>query len=642
MSLRLPSAVTYWAARLRQALPLGPRKPAARDWKTVHQIQSLAVSLRGWPDERLRNEADTLRSQVRAASTAVGPQMVDRGFALVNEALRRELGIELQPEQILAGLVMVGRNIAEMQTGEGKTYAATLPAYIHALRGDGVHVVTANDYLAARDHDHLAASFRRLGMSTGLLRPEASVEEKRLAYAADITYGADQEFGFDLLRDHLRVREQRLADAGEDYLATLRGRPRPAAPIAQRGLATAVVDEIDSVLIDSSTTPLLLSRSRADNHDEALLFTAARQAATRLVAQRDYTLDRYAWRVRFTDTGLTRVHASLPSVKTGLRRPWPIYVEQAIIADQCLRRDVDYIVREGRVMLVDEYTGRILPQRQWRDGLHQSVEVKENLKLLAENTSLARISKQRYFRLYRHLCGMTGTAIGSEREFREVYNLRVVPIPTHQPCLRRMLPPRRFSDAQAKCKAIVQEVEAIHRTSQPILIGARTIENSQIIAAALDEKKISYQLLNGKQDFEEAMIIGRAGHAGAVTIATNMAGRGTDIRLGPGAAALGGLHVIVMEQHESARIDRQLIGRAARRGDPGSCRIYGCAEDPLLAKHAPRVALLMQRYANSSGEIAMDLSSLIRWLQKRVERQQLQKRRQLLQYDDWLDSLQRQ
>lgn len=640
MTASLEQYVTGFVARCLQSLrPVLPscRKP---DWAIVRQIRAASAELGALSDRALSDQVRDLRCKVQSCPSLDQEEFVVPGFALVIEATRRTLGICLYDEQLLAGLVLMGRNVAEMQTGEGKTYAASFPAFLHALCGQGVHIVTANDYLARRDYQLLAPVFERLGVSVSLLTPEASVDKKQLAYAADVTYGVDQEFGFDYLRDHLRAMQDVPPQSGSRYLAALRGQPLARLRRVQRPLAVAIVDEIDSILIDSSTAPLLLSGRAPNALPESNAYAAAHQAAAQLVPEEDFWLDRNSLAVRFTQVGLKKVfHGGVPPSSENLRRPWPIYVEHAILAQRLLRRDVDYVVRDGRAMLVDEYTGRILAQRQWREGLHQSVELKEGLQLRSESAAVARISKQRYFRLYPHLCGMTGTARGSRREFSDVYRLQVVVIPPRKKNQRRVLPPRLFAKEQQKFEAVVDEIHAVHCTGQPILIGVRTIENSERLAALLDARGISYRLLNGKQDLAEATVIARAGEAGAITIATNMAGRGTDIRLGIGAAELGGLHVIGTEQHESARIDWQLIGRCARQGDPGSCRIFGSAEDPLIEKHVPRVAQLMKRLANASGEVVVDLSPLISWIQWHVEHQHYQARRRLLRYDQWLETL---
>jgi preprotein translocase subunit SecA len=640
MTANLVQDVSGFVARCLQFLRPLVRSYGKRDGVILRKIRAASAELGAFSDAALSDRVRDLRCNIQTGPSLTDKRIVVPGFALVLEAMRRTLDVCLYDEQLLAGLVLMGRNVAEMQTGEGKTYVASFPAFLHALGGQGVHIVTANDYLAKRDYQLLAPVFERLGVTVSLLTADASVDEKRRVYAADITYGVDQEFGFDYLRDHLRAMQDVPPQSGSRYLAALRGQSLTQAPKVQRPLATAVIDEIDSILIDSSTAPLLLSRGAAHAPSETNVYAAAHKAAAELVLDEDFSIDRTALAVRFTQIGLKKVaHGNVPPPSEHLRRPWPIYIEQAILAQRLLRRDVDYVVRDGRAMLVDEYTGRILSQRQWREGLHQSVELKEGLQLHSESAEVARISKQRYFRLYPHLCGMTATARGGRREFRDVYRLQVVVIPPRKMSQRRVLPARLFANQQQKYEAVVNEIDAVHRRGQPILVGVRTIENSERLAGLLDSRGIPYRLLNGKQDLAEAIVISRAGEVGAITIATNMAGRGTDIRLGIGAAELGGLHVIGTEQHESARIDWQLIGRCARQGDPGSCRIFGSAEDPLIEKHVPRVARLMKTLANTSGEVVVDLAPLISWVQRHVEHQHYQVRRRLLRYDQWLENL---
>ncbi len=640
MTANIEQHVFGFVSRCLQHLWPRVKSSQARDWAIVQRIRAVSAGMAALSDRELSDHSHDLRYKVQTCPTIDAEEIVVPGFALICEATRRTLDVSLYDEQLLAGLVLIGRNVAEMQTGEGKTYAASFPAFLYALRGHGVHIVTANDYLATRDYRLLAPVFHKLGVSVGLLTPDAPIDEKRQAYAADVTYGADQEFGFDYLRDYLRATQDRKPEPGERYLAALRRQPLLRAPKVQRELVAAVVDEIDSILLDSSTAPLLLSSHSQNAQPETNAYIAAQKAAAELVPEDDYSLDRDTFGIRFTEAGLKKVfHGRVAMPQDGLRRPWPIYVEHAILAESLLRRDVDYVVRDGRALLVDEYTGRILPQRQWREGLHQSIELKEGLTVRSESSAVARISKQRYFRLYRHLCGMTGTARGSQREFWDVYRLPVLVIPPRKMCQRKVLPPRLFANKQRKHEAIVAEIEEIHRTGRPVLVGVRTIENSQRLAALLEARGITYRLLNGKQDMAEAAVVACAGVVGAITIATNMAGRGTDIRLGLGAAELGGLHVVVTEQHESARIDCQLMGRSARQGDLGSCRIFGSAEDPLIEKHVPRVARLMKRLANASGEVLVDLSPVIAWVQRHVEQQHYQARRRLVRYDNWLENL---
>ena len=613
------------------------RCAAKSEWRFVEKVHDSAAALRHCDGEELAHRSRQLRRAVLGGLHPSRDEITVPGFSLVYEAMRRRLGIALYDEQLLAGLILTRRCAAEMQTGEGKTFLAALPAFVYALAGRGVHVVTANEYLAQRDYELLSPAFKMLDVSVGLNRYDISPSEKRAAYACDVTYGADQEFGFDYLRDQLRLWSQPKPALGSGFRARLEGRELPKAAIVQRDLAVAIVDEIDSVLIDSATSPLLLSQGAYDAETEIGVYYSARDAASQFVCGKDYLVDRVERHITITDAGQQMVLAAEESIsKRGLRRPWDLYVEQALHAKEFLHRDVHYVIQGGKVLLVDEYTGRFYPDRQWRDGLHQAVEAKEGISVNAETNSMARISRQRYFQLYSHLSGMTGTGQGSEREFWSIYQLEIVTIPPHKPCRRKMLPTRYFAAAEDKYAAIVEEIAAMLETGRPVLVGTRTIKNSELLAARLDSRGIRYRLLNGKQDVSEAKIVSRAGERGAVTIATNMAGRGTDIRLQPGVDTLGGLHVIGVERHESRRIDSQLSGRAARQGDPGSCRFYVAADDPLIENYAPGLKRFMNRLANAKSETALDLASEIARVQVRVERQHYWARHSLFLHDRWL------
>lgn len=623
--------------RAKQWLWPQTRSPNKSEWQFVQKVRKLTATLERCSTEELRSRARQLREAVLDGMHPSCEEIVLPGFALVYEATRRCLGITLYDEQLLAGFILTGRCVAEMQTGEGKTFLASLPAFINALSGRGVHVVTANEYLAGRDYELLSPVYKMLDISVGLNRYDISLPEKQAAYACDVTYGADQEFGFDYLRDQLRIWSHAKETPGMSFRAMLRGRELPRALTVQRNLEVAIVDEIDSVLIDSATSPLLLSQS-SDNADiEIQFYHSARDTTSQFISGDDYIVDRVFRRITITEAGKEKISAAEESVHTqGLRRPWSVYVEQALHAKEFLQKDVDYVVQNGKVLLVDEYTGRFYPDRQWRDGLHQAVEAKEGISVNAENRSMARISRQRYFQLYSHLAGMTGTAQGSERELWNIYQLQIVAIPPHKPCRRVMSHPCYFARADAKYAAIVEEIADLHRIGRPILVGTRTIKNSELLAAKLDARGIPYRLLNGKQDLAEAMIVARSGEVGAVTIATNMAGRGTDISLSPGVVELGGLHVIGVERHDSQRIDRQLAGRAARQGDPGSCRFFVAADDPLIEKYAPGLGRLMKRLANDKCETTLDLTREITRVQRRVERHNYWSRHGLFLHDRWL------
>jgi preprotein translocase subunit SecA len=607
-----------------------PRAKAG-DVAAIQSIRQQADSLRSTTDEQLRQQADQLRAAKSPLSAVVQP-----AFALIHEAVRRTLGLKLYDVQLLAGLAMARGAVAEMQTGEGKTLAASLPAFIFSLAGRGVHVATPNAYLAQRDARLLQPAFALLGCTVGLLPERAAAQQKREAYACDVTYATGYELGFDYLRDRLAEMASARGGLGLRHRRLLRGEQVQPERL-QRPLACAIIDEIDSVLIDEACTPLVLAESAGQQADDYRAHQLARQLAMELAEGADFQIDAPQRQIQITDAGWARIHDHLAGRQIGaLLRPWIDYVRQALFAEHLLACDIDYVLQDDRVLLVDEFTGRIFADRSWQDGLHQAVEAKEGLPIRAPSRTLARITRQRFFRLYGTICGMTGTAYISRREFAREYGLRIERIPPAQPCRRVELPDRYFTSAQAKWQAIVQEVQTRHAAGQPILIGSRTIENSLCLAQRLAAAGMAFRLLNGRQDEAEADVIAQAGRRGAVTIATNMAGRGTDIRLGEGVAALGGLHLIGMERHESRRVDRQLIGRAARQGDPGSAQFFVSAEDPLLLRLAPRLIRRMVASAHSDGEIRVDLSRQVRAAQRKAEALAYAHRRRLVAFDDWL------
>ena len=606
----------------------------------VARVRRAAEPLKRQSDRNLEGRAREVGHTVRNGVSVTDEEVLLPGFALVLEAARRTIGIELYDVQLLAGLAQARGSIAEMQTGEGKTFAAALPAFLHSLSGRGVHVMTVNPYLAGRDFELLAPAYRVLGASVGLVRADTPMPEKRAAYLCDVTYGPGYEFGFDYLRDQMALLSRRTRRLGEQYLAALHSEA-PDEPLrCQRGHFAAVVDEADSVMLDEATTPLILAAGGEQPALNADVYRAAAAVADELTEGKHFLVDRVADTIQLTGSGIERTDAEARRVgRERLDRAWSIYVERALKAAVQLRRDVHYIVRDGAILLVDGNTGRILADRSWREGLQQAVQAKEGVTITTETQSIARITRQRYLRHYKHLCGMTGTARAGQRELRNVYEIGVSAIPLHRPCRRVVFPPRFFSDLAGKEYAVAEEVARVSRTKQPILVGTIDIETSERLARRLDGRNVAYQLLNGKQDAEEAAVIARAGQLGSVTIATNMAGRGTDVKLGPGAGELGGLYVIATEPHESTRVDRQLAGRAARQGDPGSYRLFASAEDRLFARHAPALALRMKRSADESGEIDSDLSREAASLQRTVERRYAAMRRRMFAHDDWLENV---
>jgi preprotein translocase subunit SecA len=622
----------------REFFRVGPRNSLKHDGRIVEDISSTANTFRRVSDHDLRNHAEQLRALVRGGRDCTDHTIVVQAFALVYEATRRALGLKYFDVQLLAGLALARGSIAEMATGEGKTLAATLPAFLHSLCGWGVHIATPNAYLAERDFMLVEPILRLLGVTVGLVPESAKADQKRAAYACDITYATGYELGFDYLRDQLHAIRTPRPKLGQRQQDLLRGlSPSPTQTIQPRR-ACVIIDEIDSVLIDEAYLPLILCEGSDAPNSLAATYVEARRVSGSLYQGDDYQVDAAAKRVTLTNQGLQQVYDDYNSrLRLKLDRPWATYVEQAISAQVFHKRDVDYIVRDGKVMLVDEFTGRIFPNRSYCEGLHQAVEVKEDLLPSGELATAARISRQRYFRLYKMICGMTGTATGSDREFRRLYRLPVVSIPLRNPCRRTIFPTRYFRDAESKLRALVQEVAKIHQTGRPVLIGSRTIRNSELLAQRLESAGIHFQLLNGKQDKQEAEIVTMAGHAYAVTIATNMAGRGTDIQLGTDVAKLGGMHVIGFECHESQRIDRQLLGRAGRQGDPGSGRFLVSADDALLCRFGPSLRRRMQSMRHNEGEISCDLADDVAAVQRAAEAAARSMRRQMLAFDDWLD-----
>jgi len=578
---------------------------------------------------------------VRSGLAIHGEPILAPMFALVFVAARRVLGIDLYDVQLLGGLAMARGAIAEMQTGEGKTFTTLLPASLYAL-ADPVHVVTVNDYLAGRDFESLAPVYQLLGFSVGRIHGELNEEAKQTAYACDITYGPGYEFGFDYLRDQVKLLTHRRPRMGETFRTQLDGVTFDHPQSMQRGHAVAIVDEIDSVIIDEATSPLILSTNARSPAANADVYRRAMAAARVLNVNVDYLVDEATEALRLTAQGLLRLSCEPYRAPTrGLDRPWPKYVEQALKADHNLHCDVHYVVSQDAVLIVDQNTGRIFADRSWRDGLHQAVQAKEGVMVTEEAKSIARITRQRFFRLYQKLCGMTGTAQESEHELREIYRLPVTVVPPHRPCQRTVLATRLFPDASSKEVAIVEAIVCRFRCQQPVLVGTAAIAASHRLARQLDARGIPHTLLNGVQDVEEATIVAAAGQPQAVTIATNMAGRGTDIRLGDGVLALGGLHVIATEPQESPRVDRQLSGRAARQGEPGSYQLFVAADDPLFSRHAPEMVERLKHMAVQVEQSPTDVDGVIRKVQRRAARQYAQRRREMTAHDNWLENVQR-
>ena len=552
---------------------------------------------------------------------------VGRCFALVREAAQRTLGQRHFDVQLMGAWAMLNGRVAEMQTGEGKTLTATLAAAAAALAGRAVHVITVNDYLAGRDAAGMEPIYRTLGLSVGCVRHGMDADARRAAYRCDITYCSNKEVAFDYLRDRVALGGRPRPIAMQvDALAGSRHSPR----LVLRGLQFGIVDEADSVLVDEARTPLILSAEAKQGHEEKLHGEALELA--RQLGEDAFTVR--ATGVQITDAGLARLDdlcRALGGVWRGPRRREQL-VRQALTALHVFRRDRHYLVRDGKVMIIDEYTGRLMPDRSWEQGLHQLIELKEGCEATGRRDTLARISYQRFFRRYVELSGMTGTAREVASELWAVYRLRVAAIPTHRPARRVRFPDRIYGRSEFKWQSVVERIRELVASGRPVLVGTRTVAASEELARRLEAAAIPYRLLNARQDREEAETVARAGEPGCVTVATNMAGRGTDIKLAPGIAELGGLHVIATELNDSARIDRQLFGRCGRQGDQGSCEAILALDEDLVASYMP-LARRLGYLARVPSLIGRALFALAQW---RAERAHSRARRDLLDMDDYL------
>ncbi len=579
----------------------------------VERINALEPQSAGLDDEALR--ARTAEFRQRLENSEPVDDLLPEAFATVREASRRALNMRHFDVQLIGGIVLHRGMIAEMKTGEGKTLVATLPCYLNALNGRGVHVVTVNDYLARRDTEWMGQIYRFLGLSVGTIVHGLDDRERQAAYGCDITYGTNNEFGFDYLRDNMKFERETLV---------------------QRPLHYAIVDEVDSILIDEARTPLIISGPAERSTD---LYYQANRIIPQLRREQHYVIDEKARSATLTEEGVARAE-SLLQVEN-LYDPSNIeilhHVHQALKAHTLFKLDVDYIVKEGEVIIVDEFTGRLMPGRRYSDGLHQALEAKENVKIENENQTLATITFQNYFRMYEKLAGMTGTADTEAAEFKKIYNLDVAVIPTNKPMIRKDFSDVIYKTRREKFNAVIEEIEDLHRRGQPVLVGTVSIDVSEMVSGQLKKHGIPHTVLNAKNHEKEAEIIAQAGQQGSVTISTNMAGRGTDIVLGPGVVELGGLHIIGTERHESRRVDNQLRGRSGRQGDPGSSRFYLALEDDLLRIFGgERITGIMERLGMQEGEpIEHNLiSRAIENAQSKVEAHNFEIRKQLIEYDD--------
>ena len=580
----------------------------------VAKINALEPEMQALADEELPQRLAVYREQVQNGEKdldAVLPEV----FALVREASTRVLGMRHYDVQLLGAMALHNGKIAEMKTGEGKTLVATLAVILNSLEGKGVHVVTVNDYLAKRDAEWMGRLYNFLGLSVGVIVAGLSDEQRKEAYGADITYGTNNEFGFDYLRDNMKFYAEQLVQRGHHY---------------------AIVDEVDSILIDEARTPLIISGASDESTD---LYQKVDEVVRTLEKEKHYTVDEKGKTASLTDEGVLYVEEQL-----GIENLYDTanitaqhHVLQSLKAHTVFRRDVDYIVKDDQVVIVDEFTGRLMAGRRFSDGLHQALEAKEHVTVAAENQTLASITFQNYFRMYDKLSGLTGTADTEAVEFAQIYGLEVSTIPPNRPMVRKDMPDLIYRTRREKMQAIIQAIKELHATGQPVLVGTISIETSELISQLLKREGVPHSVLNAKHHAQEAEIVAQAGQAGKVTIATNMAGRGTDIKLGEGVVELGGLHILGTERHESRRIDNQLRGRSGRQGDPGSSRFYLSLEDDLMRLFgSDRLSGLMQKLGMQEGEPIENnmVSRAIENAQKRVEGHHFEIRKTLLDYDN--------
>ena len=579
----------------------------------VDKIEALDGSMSKLTDEELKNK--TVEFKERLANGETLDDILVEAFATVREASWRVLQMKHYREQLIGGIVLHQGRIAEMKTGEGKTLVATLPAYLNALSGNGVHIITVNDYLAKRDMEWMSQIYNFLGLTTGVIVHELTNDQRREAYCSDITYGTNNEFGFDYLRDNMVIyKEERV----------------------QRQLNFCIVDEVDSILIDEARTPLIISGAGEKSTE---FYKVADYFVKTLREEEDYTIDEEANAVMLTDAGVEKAERAfkLDNYADADNMALQHYVTQALKANYSMRRDKDYMVKDGEVIIVDEFTGRLMEGRRYSDGLHQAIEAKEGVKIARESKTLATITFQNYFRMYNKLSGMTGTALTEENEFREIYGLDVIVVPTHRPVQRVDNADLVFKNEKGKFNAIVEDIIETHKTGQPILVGTVSIEKSEELSKILKKRGIPHQVLNAKYHEQEAEIISHAGELGMVTIATNMAGRGTDIKLGEGVVEVGGLKIIGTARHESRRIDNQLRGRSGRQGDPGSSTFYISLDDDLMRIFgSDKIQAVVDKIGLEEDDAIENkiITKQIENAQKKVEGNNFNIRKTLLGYDD--------
>ena len=590
------------------------RRELRRINKIANKVESYAKQMSELTDEQLQAKTDEFRERYKKGESL--DHMLPEAFAVSREGAKRVLGLYPFHVQIMGGIVLHEGNIAEMRTGEGKTLTATMPVYLNAISGKGVHVITVNEYLSKRDATEMGQLYNWLGCSVGINNSEMSPDQKREAYKADIMYSTNSEIGFDYLRDNMAVYK-------EDQV--------------QRGLNYALVDEVDSILIDEARTPLIIS---GPGTGTSKLYKQTDRFVKQLKKDVDYKIDLESKTVSLTDEGIKKAekYFNLKNLYDPENTALTHHLDQALRANYIMLLDKDYVVQDGEVLIVDSFTGRVMEGRRFSDGLHQAIEAKEGVEIQEENKTMANITYQNLFRMYNKLAGMTGTAKTEQEEFREIYNMETITIPTNRPVQRKDEPDLLYPTLQSKFAAVVDRIKKLHAKGQPILVGTVAVETSEYLSQLLDKENIPHVVLNAKNHAKEAEIVKNAGQKGAVTIATNMAGRGTDIKLGPGVREIGGLAVIGTEQHESRRIDNQLRGRSGRQGDPGLSQFYLSLEDDLMKRFGgDRIKAFLERMKVNDEDAVIKsrfLTHQVESAQKRVEGNNYDSRKNVLQYDD--------
>lgn len=593
----------------------GTRKQLRRIQKTVVQIDALEPEYEKLSDEELSKKTEEFKERLENGETL--DDLLVEAYAVVREGAKRVLGLRPYPVQLIGAVALHEGDIAEMKTGEGKTLASTLPAYLNALSGEGVHIVTVNDYLAERDSKEMGELYEFLGLTVGLNKNDLTQEEKKEAYAKDIMYSTNNELGFDYLRDNMVLYEEQMV---------------------QRPLNYAIIDEVDSILIDEARTPLIISGTARKSKD---LYERANSFVRSLKREEDYTYDIETKNAQLTEEGTNKAerYFNIENLYDLANVSLTHHINQALKAHTSMHRDSEYVVQEGEIVIVDQFTGRLMKGRRYSDGLHQAIEAKEGLPIQNESMTLASITFQNYFRMYKKLAGMTGTAKTEEEEFQNIYNMRVLAIPTNKEIARNDYPDLIYKSMDGKYKAVVEDIKERHQKGQPVLVGTVAVETSEIISNLLKKARVPHNVLNAKNHYREAEIIENAGQKGAVTIATNMAGRGTDIKLGDGVLEQGGLCVIGTERHESRRIDNQLRGRSGRQGDVGESQFYLSLEDELMQRFGSNnMRAMMERLGMDDSQPIQSkmVSRAVESAQKRVEGNNFDARKTILSYDDVL------